>query len=391
MLSIKKIITNIIVIILSITFILIGYIVVPYKSLDTSGLVSKKAKVLEILDKKNSTYDIGTEITSVTITFKAKFTSGKEKSKTFTAIQTIDGMILPKPKEVHKGDNILCVKINPDDNNSANIYSNDNQNIEWHFDNYNRFSKLLWLIGLFFILIIIIGRKKGVSTLISLILTIAIIFIVYLPSILFGKNIYMSTIIVSLFIIFMSLILINGINTKTICAIAGNIGGLLVAGILALIMNKVLSVTGMINDNYMYLALLDNDVHINLPAVVWGAIVIGALGAVMDIAMSISSSMYELSSTMKDKSYKNMVRSGMNIGKDAIGTMTNTLILAYIGSSLATILLFLAYNRDINYVLNLEAIIVEIMQAIVGSIGILFAVPATVLLSAKIYCKHSNS
>jgi len=113
----------------------------------------------------------------------------------------------------------------------------------------------------------------------------------------------------------------------------------------------------------------------------------GSLGAVMDVAMSLASSINELSINMKDKSFSKMVKSGFNIGKDAIGTMSNTLILAYIGSSLATVLLLTAYNKNPLYLFNLEMIIVEILQAIIGSLGILFAVPLTTVLSAYIFNK----
>lgn len=188
----------------------------------------------------------------------------------------------------------------------------------------------------------------------------------------------------------MSIIILNGINKKSLCAILGNLGGLAVSGILALIMNKILTITGMIDEQSTYLTFLDNGVSIDLKAVVWSGIVIGSLGAVMDVAMSLASSMNELSETMHEKSYMKMVKSGMNIGRDAIGTMTNTLILAYVGSSLATILLLVSYNKSLIYLLNMEMITVEILQAIVGSIGILFAVPATVLLSAKIFNKNTN-
>ena len=131
-------------------------------------------------------------------------------------------------------------------------------------------------------------------------------------------------------------------------------------------------------------------IRINLPAVIWGGILIGALGAIMDVAMSISSAMEELSEKMRDKSYSSMVASGMNIGKDAIGTMTNTLILAYVGSSIAMVLLFMAYNRNLLVLFNLEMIVVEILQAILGSMGILFAVPATVFFAAWIYNRDSH-
>lgn len=111
----------------------------------------------------------------------------------------------------------------------------------------------------------------------------------------------------------------------------------------------------------------------------------------MDVAMSIASAMNELSDHMQKRSFSKMLKSGMNIGKDAIGTMTNTLILAYIGGSLAMVLLLTAYNRNVLYLFNLEMIVVEVMQAVVGSMGILFAVPLTAVFAAYIFNLKTSS
>lgn len=106
--------------------------------------------------------------------------------------------------------------------------------------------------------------------------------------------------------------------------------------------------------------------------------------------MTIASAMNELAENMENKTFMKMLKSGMNIGRDAIGTMTNTLILAYVGSSLATVLLLIVYNKDILYLFNMEMIVVEVLQAVVGSMGILFAVPATALFSAYIFTKKKK-
>jgi len=215
--------------------------------------------------------------------------------------------------------------------------------------------------------------------------TAAAIFAVYVPSILKGFNVYLSTIIISVFIVLMSLLILNGADKKTFCAILGNLGGIAIAGILAIIMNKILNITGLMDEDFVYLTLLNEDNPIDLRGIIWGSIVIGSLGAIMDVAMSIASSMNELAETMDNKSFSKMLKSGMNIGKDAIGTMTNTLILAYIGGALATVLLLVANNKSLMYLFSLEFIMIEIVQAIVGSIGILVAVPVTALLSARIF------
>lgn len=379
----KKLITSVIVIIISILFIFIGNSMCPYEKSKSDELNLIKAKVTEILDVKESLYSLDSSATKKEITFNAKITSGEHKGEIITMTETIDGFILPKPREVKKGDHILCTYFD-----ETEIMGGESG---WVYISHNRSTILTVLVIGFFALIILIGKRKGVSTLISLIITLAVIFWVFIPSILFGKNIYFSTIIIGVFIILMSIILLNGINKKSLCAILGNLGGLAISGILALIMNKILAITGMVDENYTYLSLLDNGVSIDLKAVVWSGIVIGSLGAVMDVAMSLASSMNELSENMHEKSYIKMVKSGMNIGRDAIGTMTNTLILAYVGSSLATILLLVSYNKNLLYLVNMEMITVEILQAIVGSIGILFAVPVTVLFSAKIFNKKEDN
>ena len=238
---------------------------------------------------------------------------------------------------------------------------------------------------IFLLFILLLGRKKGFSTIVSLVFTILAIFAVFIPSILKGYNIYFSTIVISTFIIFMSLLIINGVNKKTACAIVGNIGGVAVAGIFAIIMNQLLNITGMVDEDYVFLMSAQLENPINLVALVWSGIVIGSLGAIMDVAMSIASAMYELAENMEKKTFSKMLRSGMNIGRDAIGTMTNTLILAYVGSSLATVLLLIVYNKDVLYLFNMEMIVVEVLQSIVGSIGILFAVPTTSLFAAYIF------
>jgi uncharacterized membrane protein len=127
----------------------------------------------------------------------------------------------------------------------------------------------------------------------------------------------------------MTLLLINGANKKTLCAIVGNLGGLMIAGILAFVISDKLHLTGLIDDDSIFLLMINPETPIDLKAILWAGIVIGSLGAVMDVSMSIASAMNELSENMYEKSFNTMLKSGFNIGQDAIGTMTNTLILGY--------------------------------------------------------------
>ncbi len=137
-------------------------------------------------------------------------------------------------------------------------------------------------------------------------------------------------------------------------------------------MTKVLALTGVVDESSYSLTTVNPDHPIDLLAIIFAAIIIGAMGAVMDVAMSLSSSLHELKLKVMSISPKELFKSGMVIGRDMMGTMANTLVLAYIGSSLTVTVLIVIYNSSMTELLNKERIVVEILQALVGSIGILF-------------------
>lgn len=363
-------------ILLSIVFIATGYNMNKVSFVKDEYNKSYRAEVVSIdeitHEKNNYGYE---EITSTTIKFTAEIKNDDLKGTTVEARQYIDSIVAVNSKVVEEGDSAII----------SSLMARSGEGNEWTFIEYDRSNVLLWLLFSFFLFIIILGRKKGINTIISLAFTVLSIFMVFVPSILKGNNIYLSSVIVSIFIIFMSLLIINGANKKTLCAIIGNLGGLLIAGILAYFINKALNMTGITDGDTTFLLMLDIEKPIDLIAVLWSSIVIGSLGAVMDVSMSIASAMNELAENMCEKNFKTMLKSGLNIGRDAMGTMANTLILAYIGSSLAVVLLLVANYSDTLLLFNLEMIVFEIVQAIIGSMGILFAIPITSIFAAYVY------
>lgn len=367
--------------ILSIVFLIVGAIICKYEPLQTTDAAFERATVKEVIATKTEQSVRDTTVT--TVIFSATITSGAEKGKTYNMTQLLDEMSPPVPEMVEKGDKILVIYNEPEDKTSAVS--------GWSYGGVNHSFGVLLLTAAFLGLILIIGRSKGVSTIIALIITTLAVFLIFIPAVLTGKNIYAVTIIITLFVILSSLALLNGWNKKTLCAVVGNAGGILASGLLAIFINRAFGITGVLNSDYLFLTMLEGGVSIDLPALIWGGILIGSLGAIMDVAMSIASAMYELSEQMYQPTFKKLIISGMNIGRDSIGTMTNTLILAYVGGSMATILLFTAYTRDLVLLLNYEMLLVEVIQAIVGSIGILLAVPITVFFSAWIFLKKANA
>lgn len=359
-------------IILSVIFLIIGSMLCRYEPLQTTDAAFERATVNEVI--ATTTEESVRDTTVTTVIFNATITSGSEKGNSYNMTQLLDEMSPPVPEIVEPGDKILVIYNEPED--TASTVSG------WSYGGVNHSFGVILLTLAFLALILIIGRTKGIATIIALIITTLSVFLIFIPSVLTGKNIYVSTIVITLFVILSSLALLNGWNKKTLCAVVGNAGGILASGVLAIFINRAFGITGILNSDYLFLTMLEGGVSIDLPALIWSGILIGSLGAIMDVAMSLSSAMFELSEQMHEPSFKKLVISGMNIGRDAIGTMTNTLILAYVGGSMATILLFTAYTRDLVLLLNYEMLLVEVIQAIVGSIGILLSVPITVFFSA---------
>jgi uncharacterized membrane protein len=158
-----------------------------------------------------------------------------------------------------------------------------------------------------------------------------------------------------------------------------------VIGLLTFVMERTLELSGVISEDSLDLLFLPARNPIDLRAIVFAGIIIGAVGAIMDIAMSIASSLWEMRVRAPGIGFKELLSSGINIGRDMMGTMVNTLVMAYIGSSLSIVLLLFVYTNSLTDLLNRESVIAELLQAIIGSIGILATMPFTAFICAVFY------
>lgn len=330
-----------------------------------------RARVIRVMDSKSSNVTGDGEI--VTLEFKAQCLNTDLRGKTINAIQEIDKSYAFSPREVQQNDTILIES-----------YTVDGVT-QYYFGDYSRIGPLIWLGIIFCILVVVFSKTQGIKTLVSLGLTCISVFMVLIPAILGGRNIYLWTILVCVYMIIMTLSIISGINKKALCAAIGCFCGVASAGIITLIMGLFLNMTGMLEEESVYLLQLYPDNPIDLRAVIFSMITIGALGAVMDVSMSISSSLSELKEKSPSITPKELMKSGFTIGRDMMGTMANTLVLAYIGSSLTCVLLLVSYNASLTQVLNKEKIIAEILQALAGSMGMLLTLPLTSAVCAVIY------
>lgn len=349
---------------------------------NTSGSDSEEAlcRVLEITDDDQTISNLGDMYyLEQRIEFDAEILRGPRKGEIISAEQLIDNVSTLGVQPVEVGDKLF-------------VYSPaDGTDGVWSAGDFYRSGQITLLLGFFCLALLLFGQKKGFNTMLSLAFTCGAVFLVFVPSILAGRNPYLWSCLICLYIIGMTLALVSGFSRKSLASALGCSGGVLVAGLMTVLCSHTMKLTGFLDDDSLYVYLMNPDQPIDLKAIIFAANIIGALGATMDVAMSLSSSLHELSEQAPNISFTEMFRSGIRIGQDIMGTMANTLVLAYIGSSLSTVLLFVSYQASLLQLLNRELIIVELLQALSGSIGILFTIPISAFVSSVLYRKHKEN
>ncbi|MCL1998371.1 MAG: YibE/F family protein [Turicibacter sp.] len=300
---------------------------------------------------------------NIEIYFNVRITDGGRRGEIVTAQQGLSDTFAVNEREVSVGNRVIII--------------HDDLNDRFFFVNYVRLNYILWLGAVFLVLVIVFGKMKGFNGIISLGFSCVAIFLIFVPAIVAGRNIYATTILVSVYAIVSTLLLVIGLNRKAAAAMVGCLGGVLLAGLLMFVMDGLLGLTGAISHEAAALLALPTEQPLDLRAIIFAGVIFGAVGAIMDVAMSISSALWELRVAGGVSDFKSLMKSGMTIGQDTLGTMLNTLILAYIGSSLSIILLIVATTVSYTELFNMEMIIVEFLRALVGSFGMLLTIPLT--------------
>ncbi len=333
-------------------------------SIDHSELI--KAKVLEVKYlEDNSDNMIFTEKMIV----KIQILNGEYKGKQFEVDHNLTGNFV-YDIDVKSGDKVLVI-----------VEKAEDGNIEVSIAEHLRSTHVYIVIGVFIALLLIIGKMKGLKTVITLILTIFLILKGLIPGLLAGYNPIILTIAIAFIITVITILTVSGINKKSYAAIIGVLGGVFVAGLIAYMIGTKIKLTGLSSEEAMMLIYIPQAVKFDFKGLLFAGIIMGALGAVMDVGMSIASSMEEVKNANPTIATKTLIKSGMNVGKDIMGTMSNTLILAYTGSSIPLLLLFTAYGEDFTKIINLDIIATEIIRALAGSIGLVLCVPITALVA----------
>ncbi len=240
---------------------------------------------------------------------------------------------------------------------------------------------LLYLVGIFAASLIIIGGLRGIKTLLVLGLTGIAVLYLLIPALLAGWSPIVTTVAISGIVVTVSLSIITGFTTKTLSAVIGTVAGVLFAGILAGVFGESAHLLGL-HTQEAQLLMFTTEQTFDFRGLLFAGMILGALGAVMDVSISIASAVEEVYRAGGDRSVASLARAGLNVGRDVLGTMSNTLILAYTGSALPLLLLLMAHRADLVGVANMDIIATEVVRALSGSVGLVLCVPVTAFAAA---------
>lgn len=257
--------------------------------------------------------------------------------------------------------------------------------------NYDRSSILIIALLAFGILMILAGGKKGARALLGLLFTLLNLWYILIPLILRGVSPILATILIAAYTSAGAMFLLTGYTKKTLCAFLGCVGGVLAAGVFAWIITLLTPINGFNMSEAEEMVLRASDSPLKISGLLISGILLSALGALMDTSMSIVSALHEVYEQKPSLTRKQIFRLGMNIGRDAMGTMANTLILAFVGSALNLLILFQVYEYPMIQILNSDMIVIEILQGVAGSVGIIATTPLVAALCAVIFkMKHDE-
>lgn len=264
------------------------------------------------------------------------------------------------------------------------VNADEPENIEPYYTvyQYDRSFGMILFISILCLAVIFIGKGKGVKSIIGLTYSLYLIIYVLLPTVFSGYPPLLMTVLVIALSTVVTLLLLNGHSIKTYSAILSTISGVLLCSLCFYFMSFLLHIDGFSSEEAESLILISAETGLSIKDIMFAGILISSLGAIMDVAMSITSSLFEIRTHKPDITTKELFHSGLEIGKDMIGTMTNTLILAFAGSAFVSLLVLFSFNVDVKQLMNSNYITIEFAQGITGTLGIVLTVPIASMLCA---------
>ena len=347
-------------------------LVVRLNQVDKVALVSRegqtfeKGVVTEIL--QDNLQPNGTRVGEQVV--RVRMTSGELKGQEIETTSS-SGFLFGAPCTV--GMRVVVMQSVAGDTVVSSVYSQD------------RGLQILLFAALYLLALFLIGGLQGVKGALGLVFTFGCVLFVYLPMVYRGWSPFWSAVLVCGVTTVVTLWLLGGPTRKTLAATAGTVAGVVMAGVSASLFSFATGITGWNVSDIESLMTLWNTSGIQVGGLLFSGLLISALGATMDVAMSIASSMAEILAQTPDLSRRDLFRAGMRVGRDMMGTDSNTLILAFAGGSISMLVLNYAYDLPWLQIINSNNIGIAIMQGLSGSFGVVLCVPATVALSTLLY------
>lgn len=336
-----------------------------YRSSNMAGTDYEVGRVLRVVEDHKTVDEEMDGIWRGSMTLEVEILTGRYKGDTAIVENYFSSLYNVR---VAEGDKVsIRIDTTGEDEYQVSVY------------NYYRVPQMIGCIVAFVLLLVLIGGKKGAKSVAGLAFTVVCILWILLPLALKGYSPLAVTILLILVCNFVSFFLIDGISTKTVVAAIGSMLGVLAGAVFALIAQNAMSITTYQMDEAETLLLITSTTELKIRDLFLCGILISCMGAVMDVAMSICSAVAEIHQVDRSLGMAKLFASGMNIGRDAMGTMANTLILAVAGTSLNMMLMIYSYDVSFQQLMNTDFVAIEIIQCIAGSVGIVCTVPLVAL------------
>ncbi|MFE7775598.1 YibE/F family protein [Streptomyces sp. NPDC057445] len=293
-------------------------------------------------------------------------TTGKDKGRTFVEIVQPDA-----PRQLHKGQGVVVA------------YAPDAPpDLQYSVSDVDRGFPMALLAGIFALVVVLVGRMRGVMALIALAASFAVLTLFILPAILQGSNPLVVAVVGASAIMLIALYMCHGLSARTSVAVLGTLISLLLIGLLGSLFIGWAALSGNTDDNTGLIHGLYPG--IDMSGLLLAGVIIGSLGVLDDVTVTQTSAVWELHQADPTMGPRRLYQSAIRIGRDHIASVVNTLVLAYAGASLPLLLLFSIARSSVGTVANSELVAVEIVRTLVGSIGLVASVPVTTALAALV-------
>ena len=302
---------------------------------------------------------------------------GRFKGRTVTGVNMLNGS-LEQDKIFSPGDRALVV-VSHDGDTITNVTMSDHYRLGWE----------MVLAAAFALFLILFAGRTGVRAIASFVLTVLVLWKLLVPLYLKGFNPVWVGLALTLVLTVMIIALVYGFDRRCLAAVSGSFLGILVTCVLGVVFTDLFQIHGAVM-SYSESLLYSGYQHLDLTKIYMASIFLGASGAVMDLSVDITSAIHEVVEKRPDLSWREAVRSGLNVGRAAMGTMTTTLLLAYSGGYVALLMVFMAQGTPLDNLLNYKYVAAEIIHTVIGSFGLVTVAPFTALTAGWLLTRRQR-